>query len=93
MFVAVHGELCEGMLHRGKDHAGQEGAQEVVPAGGECVWFRGAVEEHRQLEALPHRRVIRTGGGESKVVCRCSVTSRQGRSPDLGYVDFRMTKH
>jgi hypothetical protein len=21
------------------------------------------------------------------------VTSRQGRSPDLGYVDFRMTKH
>jgi hypothetical protein len=23
----------------------------------------------------------------------CDVTSRQGRSPDLGYVDFRMTKH
>jgi hypothetical protein len=22
-----------------------------------------------------------------------TVTSRQGRSPDLGYVDFRMTKH
>jgi hypothetical protein len=22
-----------------------------------------------------------------------NVTSRQGRSPDLGYVDFRMTKH
>jgi hypothetical protein len=22
-----------------------------------------------------------------------SVTSRQGRSPDLGYVDFHMTKH
>jgi hypothetical protein len=63
MFVAVHGELREGMLHRGEDHAGQEGAQGVVPAGGECVWFWGAVKEHRQLEAPPRRRVIRTGGG------------------------------
>jgi hypothetical protein len=36
---------------------------------------------------------------ESKALDLCTslemldVMSRQGRSPDLGYVDFRMTKH
>jgi hypothetical protein len=28
-----------------------------------------------------------------QVMLRLDVMSRQGRSPDLGYVDFRMTKH
>jgi hypothetical protein len=27
------------------------------------------------------------------IVSHVHVTSRQGRSPDLGYVNFRMTKH
>jgi hypothetical protein len=40
-------------------------------------------------------RGVPTGRTSSKLVhlVRSFVTSRQGRSPDLGYVDFRMTKH
>jgi hypothetical protein len=36
-----------------------------------------------QRMAIPYQVSLRS----------CCVTSRQGRSPDLGYVDFRMTKH
>jgi hypothetical protein len=30
---------------------------------------------------------------ERTELMKAGVMSRQGRSPDLGYVDFRMTKH
>jgi hypothetical protein len=32
-------------------------------------------------------------GSPYETLAKHNVTSRQGRSPDLGYVDFRMTKH
>ena len=51
MFIAVQGELREGVLGRGEDHARQEGTPEEAPAGGESACIRGAVEQHGQLEA------------------------------------------
>ena len=49
MFVAVKGELSEGLERRGEDSGGK-GAPEVAPAGEERLWVRDAVKEHGQLE-------------------------------------------
>ena len=51
----MQSELPEGVLHRGEDHAGADGAPEVGPAGGDhaeraVVWRY--IREHGQLEVL-----------------------------------------
>jgi hypothetical protein len=54
-------------------------------------------EEHRQAQerrCCREERQHRHAAHEKRWERAClDVTSRQGRSPDLGYVDFRMTKH
>jgi hypothetical protein len=53
------------------------------------------IESHGTVRAYnAHARVLADATKEKILsLHKVSVTSRQGRSPDLGYVDFRMTKH
>ena len=78
--VAVQGELREGVLSRGEDHARAEGTPKMAPVAVEREYFRGAAEEHGQLEAPQgHQDGLEKGRFEVVKVPGAQVVQGEGR--------------